>query len=67
MIVGSTTSKVYTFSPPTISNIYCVYASHNVINVVNSRLTPSTNGVLKSTTCLNLICLDLDLFSTQVT
>ena len=70
MIVGSTTSKVFTFVPPTINNPYCIFASYTVINVVNSRLIPSTNGVLKSSTCLLssvLTCLDLDLYSTSVT
>ena len=67
VIVGSTTSKVYTFNPPSISNTYCIFAYHNIINVVNSRLTPSTNGVFKSTTCSSLTCLDIDLYSTQVT
>ena len=32
---GSSTSKVYTFNPPTINNTYCIIGSYSVVNVDN--------------------------------
>jgi len=32
---GSSTSKVYTFNPPTTNNTFCTIGSYSVINVDN--------------------------------
>ncbi len=33
---GSSTSKVYSFNPPTINNNYCTIGSHSIVSVVNN-------------------------------
>jgi hypothetical protein len=37
---ASSTSKVYTFNPPTINNTFCTIGSYSVVNVVNYQMTP---------------------------
>ena len=60
---SKTTSKAYTFNPPTINNAYCKIGAYSVVNVINSNITHPTNGILKSATCTSPDCLDLDLYT----
>ena len=63
---GLSTKKAYSFNPPTIKNSYCVIGSYSVVNVVNTKLKPSTEGIKMSETCSSSDCLDLDLVTTNL-
>ena len=45
ILVGTSSSKVFKFNPPTITSLYCMIGSYTPINVINDKITPLNIGI----------------------